>query len=66
MNVDAAFVRQEASMYDLEKGGLDIIHSIQRGKKQLIRVSWKMQVITERCVQCTLHNFFTGHVVCFK
>ena len=66
MNVDAALVRQEASMYDLEKGGLHIIQTIQMGKKQLIRVSWKMQVITERCVQCTLHNFFTDHVVCFK
>ena len=58
MNVDAALVRQEASMYDLEKGGPDITDTIQVRKKQLIRVSWKMQVITERYVQFTLHNLF--------
>ena len=58
MNVDAAFVRQEASMYDLEKGGPDIIHTIQVRKKELVRVLWKMQVITERYVQCTLYVLF--------
>ena len=34
MNVYAALVRQEASMYDLEKGGPDIIHTIQMGNSR--------------------------------
>ena len=34
VNVDAALVRQEASMYDLEKGGPDITRTIQMRKKK--------------------------------